>query len=421
MRRFLNSKVKVKVHCRARLTHIEQKSYCVNGDFVKQIGKRDCLARSLRHPDNLAVSCKVYKLHKNNIKSALVQVKSSQNALHSCNVSVVVSTPNVNSLVKASCNKLVSVISNISGKICRIAVFTDKHVVLQFKLVDFLLSLALFLEHLCLNFDVLVPKCTVLFIGKTLIGKVIYAVLDVAAFMKRALHKPSVIIYTVLRHIFTHFVNVKRKSELNKSLSSLLFGLVNKFVAVLLTELLCPLDYILAVIAVLGKLNGIFALYELLITNIKRKTELFNLISCVIYIEFSLDLIACHFKHARKTIAQCAASCVAHMHRTCGVCRYKFHVVFLALTVIASAVFFIERLNIKQNIGIKAAAKSEIYKACACNRALRKICSVKVYILCDYIGNFPRCVTESSCSCESYVCRVISVRPVLRHLNDKIG
>ena len=125
----LNGKVKVKIHLRAGLSHIKEEAHRVNGDFFKQINKGYSLARAFAHTDNLSVPRETDELHKNYVKVIAAATDSVKRALHSCHMTVVVGSPYIDCLFKASYLELIAVIGDIGGKISGIAVGSDENLI----------------------------------------------------------------------------------------------------------------------------------------------------------------------------------------------------------------------------------------------------------------------------------------------------
>ena len=373
LRALLHGKVKVKVHDRARLLHIEHEPDRVNRNFLKQVNKRYGVARPLGHSDNVSVAHKADKLHKKHVEPVFVNTDRPHGAFHSCNMAVVIRTPDVNGLIKAALFKLVSVVGDIGGKISRVAVLADKNVVLKLKLVNIFLTLALLFKHCGLNLNVFIPERAVLFIGIAAVFEKLNGVLQLAAVVERQLAEPGVVIYTVFFHCLFHVFNVLRQGKVNKRFSALLLALLEIAVAVNGGKLLGALSDVRAVIAVLGKLHAVFAFKKLLISDIERKGEFVNLVAGVVNIKLAADLVARILKHGRKAVAQSAAPCVAHMHRAGGVCGNELNVQPFSLAVIAFSVGVACFSDVKQNVCVICVIQKEVDKAGAGNLNFFKV------------------------------------------------
>ena len=156
--------------------------------------------------------------------------------------------------------------------------------------------------------------------------------------MQSAFPEPIIILYPVFQQIPFQSLYIQRKGVCNKGFSSFFGRRFNVFIPVNIRKILCMVDNVLTVISVFGKFIALFI--HLHIAYFKRCCKLLNLISCVVYIEFSFHLIACIIKHTCKSVAQCTATSISNVHRSCGVCRYKFNQHFLSLTVIGTPIVF---------------------------------------------------------------------------------
>ena len=163
--------------------------------------------------------------------------------------------------------------------------------------------------------------------------------------MKLAFKEPLVVEDFVLCHIVLHLFDVLRECKADECAFALLARSVYKTVAVNVCVFLCKLCDVCTLIAVLGKFN-LIALENLKVTSLKRTAELFNLIACVVDVELTPYVVACFVEHCGKTVAERTASCVAHMHRTCRVCRNELNHYLFVCAVFTSAVIFGVALNL---------------------------------------------------------------------------
>ena len=321
-----------------RLSHIEEETRGVNRHLLKQVGEGDCLAGTLAHTNGLAVAHKLHKLHKNNVKLVSVKAKGVHSAFKARNMTMVVRAPDVDNTVKAALCEFIVMVGNIARKIGWVAVLTDEHVVFKLKRLNLLVGFALRLEHFGEHLGVFVPKRAVLFICQTLVGKYLYNFVNASVGIKTAFTEPHVIIYAIgVKVAFKPFY-VGGKGIVDKRLTAFFGICVHIFVAVHIGKFLCANFNILAVIAVLGEFHRVLAEIKLKIARFKGFSEFGDLVACVVYIKFPGDIISAPGKHLRKTVADGAASGVAHMHRACWVCRNKFHHDLFSVTAVALAV-----------------------------------------------------------------------------------
>ncbi len=314
-----------------------------------------------------------------------------------------VCAPYVDRRVKVSYGKFVAVIGNVRRKICRISVCTDKNIILKLELVYIFLRKSLLFKALCLNLDVLVPECAVLFIGQALFFHKLDCIGKFAVIVKNALVEPGIVFNSVLCEVVFHRLNIFRQSKINESLSTLGFVGIYILVAVNIGKLLCTNLDILAVVAVLGKLNRILALVDLLISYVERKRKLVDLIACIVDVELTADLIACAVKNCGKAVAESSASCVTHMHRARRIGGNKFNVYLLALAVIRTSVILALCTDILENIGIVAVAEIEIDKSRTCDLNSVKIGTVKICLGNNCVGDLPRSVSQLPCPSHSRI------------------
>ena len=127
-------------------------------------------------------------------------------------------------------------------------------------------------------------------------------------------------------------------------------ALINKAVTVNFGKVLCVLNYILAVIRVLGHFNTV--LIQLEITQLKRKTEFIDLVSGVVYIKLTLRIISGRLQNRRETVSERTAARVSYVHRSGRISGNKLNKYTLSGAVIALAVIFSLFVYIGKNIGI---------------------------------------------------------------------
>ena len=234
----------------------------------------------------------------------------------------------------------------ICGEIGRVAVFTDKHVIFQLKLINLLLRLSLGEELFCQHLAVFIPQRTVKLIGQTLLFHELNCIFKLCSVVQGAFEEPCIIFYSVLREIVMHRLNIFRQSIVYERLSALLLACAYIFIPVYGGEFLCSVHNILAMVAVLRKLGGILALINLLIAYIKGEREFVNLVARIVDIEFAADIIAREIHNGGKAVTQSPAPGVAHMHRSCRICGDKLNIYFFAFSEIGAAVVFALIANI---------------------------------------------------------------------------
>ena len=207
---------------------------------------------------------------------------------------MVVCTPYVDACVKSAV-EFVLVICDIGGKVGGVSVLTYKHVVLQLQLVDISLGFSFGKKLVSYNFGVFVPDSAFLFVGKTLFGEEVDNLFDLAAFVEFTLEEPLVVLNAVLLHICLHLCNVLGQSKVNKSLLTGGGIHIQETVAVCVVVFIGKVSDVAALIAVLGE--GSFGLINLKVSCLQRVCEFLNLITCIVYIELSVNVIACGIKN----------------------------------------------------------------------------------------------------------------------------
>ena len=415
----LNRKVEVKVHLCIGFAGVEQEARAVNGYLLEQVAELDRLACTLTHFDWLAVAQEIDELHQHHGELVAVAADCVHRALHAHDVTVVVGAPDVNERREAAL-KFIFVISDIGGKIGRVAVFTNQHIVLQLEVVDVLLCLALGKQLASENFFVFVPHRSFALIGQTLFGQQVNDSLDRAALVQLALEEPLVIGDSVGRHVLLHLLDVLGQSVIDKRLFALLGADIQESIAVKVVIFVCKVGDIAALIAVLREFD-LVALVDLQVACLEGIREFLNLVARVIDIELTVSGIARLVEHRRETVAQRAASRVAHVHGTRGVRGDKFHHHLFALAEVRAAVALGIGENLRNDRGVVAAAEEEIDEARSRGLEAVEKGTAEVEVFRDRLRDFERRHAERFRSCHRRVGREISVRGVRGCFDDKVG
>ncbi|MPN06471.1 hypothetical protein SDC9_153727 [bioreactor metagenome] len=155
-----------------------------------------------------------------------------------------------------------------------------------------------------------------------------------------AFMEPSVIFNVVFGQRCFHVFDIFRQRIINQRFSAHILALFEITVAMNGRKLFCTLKDVIAVIAVLGQFRCLITKVNLLIADIQRKTEFFNLIAGVVNIKFPFHLIACEIQNAGQTVAERTAPGIAHMHRTRGIGRNKFDIDFLTFSKTRTTIIF---------------------------------------------------------------------------------
>ena len=113
---------------------------------------------------------------------------------------------------------------------------------------------------------------------------------------------------------------------------------MDKFVAVDCCKFSGTVFDIFALIAVFGERNIFFSQIHLKIAGFQRISEFLNLVSSIIDIELSPNVISGCTHNRSQAVAQSAAAGIAHVHRTGWVRGYKFNHYFFVLTKVAVTV-----------------------------------------------------------------------------------
>ena len=81
--------------------------------------------------------------------------------------------------------------------------------------------------------------------------------------------EPGVIFDTVFCKVVLHCLNVLRECKVNECLSALFLACADELIAVNIGKFLCAYFDVLTVVAVLGELDGILTLENLLIADVE--------------------------------------------------------------------------------------------------------------------------------------------------------
>ena len=163
-----------------------------------------------------------------------------------------------------------------------------------------------------------------------------------------------------------------------------------------------------ALIAVLGE-HDFVALVDLQVARLEGFREFLDLVARVVDIELAVGGIARLVEYRRKTVAQCAASRVAHVHRTCGIRGYKFHHHLFALAEVGAAVALGIRENLRDDCGIVAAAEEEVDEARSGGLKAVEEGAAEVEVFRDRLRDLERRHAERFRSCHRRVGREIAV------------
>ena len=262
---------------------------------------------------------------------------------------MVVCTENIDSLIELSHRKLVVVVCDIGNKVCRDTILAHEDSVL-------------FITEIGSS----EPQRAVLFVGVTACLQLFDYLFHRAVIVQSAFSEPGIINNAVLFKVFVKSFDILRERKVNQRLASFLLALFGSDASELVIKALCVCDDIHTQINVIGHREllaaAVFAvnsLTEILYIGIlcsdslsclaanlhiaqrKRLAELFYLVARIVYIELSLDLVACLLKHRCKTVADSAAPCVAYVHRTCRVCRNELNKHSPALAKVCLSVAFL--------------------------------------------------------------------------------
>ena len=238
--------------------------------------------------------------------------------------------------------------------------------------------------------------------------------------MQARLEKPLIVFDAVALEVGLHLGQVVLKAELRHHLVALGLGLIKPALAVLFAEQSCKLFDIVAVVAVLGELNCVLALYKLKAASLDGGCKLLDLIAGIVYIELTPNIVARSLQNGSQRIAQHAAAGVAHMHWACGVCGNELDHELLTLADIAAAVALALIVYKAHDIAVPLVAHAEVHKARACDLARCKPASVKLHVRNKRLGDLSRRHAHELCACHRKVCGVIAVCGVLGYLDAAV-
>ena len=290
-------------------------------------------------------------------------------------------TKNIDSLVEASCNKLVVVVSDIRYYISIETVASSEYEILVHTVVS--------------SSE---PYSAVLFVSLSGSKKLVHDLLCFALFVNGTLTEPIIVYDTVFFKITLQTSDIQRQCVINKSLSAVFVLCFCKRASVEVEVILCVFDDIHTEINILRHFKdfslaalfiesnayllgiaGTFLHYsltfigaELHISERERFTEFFDLIAGVVYIELSFSSVSCPAENACETVADSAASCISDMHGTCRICRNKFNENALSAAEICLSVVFLFIKYVLNYIREPFAAEKEVHEAWSCNFAAVK-------------------------------------------------
>ena len=305
-------------------------------------------------------------------------------------MAVVVGAPDVNDLIEAADLELVAVVGDVAGEIGVEAVGAAQHVVLQAELVDVLVLLALLAVLVAHDLRGLDPERAVLFVGPAEVGELFRRVGDKAGLVQGGLEEPFVELDAVALKVALHLGDVAVEAEARHIGVALRLGLVQIALAVLGVERLRKLLDVVAVVAVLGELDGVLALDELEVAGLDALGELFDLVAKVVDIELTPHVRAGPVEHARERVAEHAAAGVAHVHGAGGVGGDELDHVLLALEALAAAVGVRLALHVLNDVGVPLFAETEVQEAGAGDLNRSKVGAVELHVLGEDIRDLAR-------------------------------
>ena len=229
--------------------------------------------------------------------------------------------------------------------------------------------------------------------------------------MQGAFREPYIIGDAVFFQVGAQLLDIFWQGKVHQCLSALLLRAVEQAVPVDVGILLRSFLDVLAVVAVLRERNCLFAFKNLQISCFQRQTELFNLVAGIVDVKLSGHIVAAGIHCRCQAVADRAAACVAHVHRTGGVCGNKFHHHLFALAVVASAVVISGFQHTRYDVCKPDRADKKVDEARTCN-----LCAVdvtrfgKVHALHQRSCNFDRCAAEGLCRNHRCIGRKIAVK-----------
>ena len=302
---------------------------------------------------------------------------------------MVVGAPDVDDLIEAADFELVAVVGDVAGEVGVEAVGAAQHVVLQAELVDVLVLLALLAVLVAHDLRGLDPERAVLFIGPAEVGELFRRVGNKAGLVQGGLEEPFVELDAVALKVALHLGDVAVEAEARHIGVALRLGLVQIALAVLGVERLRKLLDVVAVVAVLGELDGVLALDELEVAGLDALGELFDLVAEVVDIELTPHVRAGPVEHARERVAEHAAAGVAHVHGAGGVGGDELHHVFLALQAVVGAVGLALGLHGGADALIPAVIQAEVQEAGAGDLSGGKIGALQLHVVQQRLGDVP--------------------------------
>ena len=396
---FLYREVEVELKVSVGVALVEYESRCVYRDFVEQRRQRDCLSGALAELAGLAVADKHYHLHYNYVKALVVDTQRGKRDAHALNISVMVCAQDVYRLIVGSGDELVVVIRDIRHDVGREAVGAHQNEVL-----------------VAAEIGSLQPERAVLLVGVAALFQLLNNRLYSAVVVQSALLEPVVVLYAVLQQILLEALLVERQSIVYQSPAALFLGLRGKLLAAVeVVVILGVLDNIhaevyvgghcereilllLGDIAVFVRRGGLVidGLGELLhvgaalrddlltclaakleVTQVEGLAKLCDLVSGVVDVELTADLVASLLEQRRKAVADSAAAGVAYVHGSGWVRGNELYQHSLALAEVGLAVIPAERDSVLNNVCEPLAADEEIQKARSCDLDLAEIGAVQ--------------------------------------------
>ena len=254
-------------------------------------------------------------------------------------------------------------IGNIGSEVGIEPVGAAQHVVLQAKLFDSLVALALLPQLGGQDIGGLQPQRAVLLIGIAPVRQRLHCVSHIAAVVKGRLEEPLVVLNAVAGQIGLHLGDIDAETELGQGVMAGLFVAVQILIALILVESLGQLPDIVAVVAVLGEFHRVLALDDLEVPGLQTLGELFDLVARVVDVELTPHVRTGLLQHAGQSVSQHAAPGVAHVHGAGGIGGDKLHHVLPASQRVVLAVLLPCRLNAGDGVGEPLATQAEVHKA----------------------------------------------------------